>query len=58
MKFAQSYIYSVQFFLFFSECAKYEFIYIYIKRDGGSRILEQEEIFGFSLKYLVLLLLF
>ena len=59
LQFAQSYIYSVQFFLcFFSECAKYEFIYIYIKRDGGSRILEQEEIFGFSLKYLVLLLLF
>jgi len=33
-------------------------LYIYIKRNGGSRILEQEEIFGFSLKYLVLLLLF
>ena len=55
---AQSYIYSVQFFLCFFLSVQSMNLYIYIKRDGGSRILEQEEIFGFSLKYLVLLLLF
>jgi len=58
MKSAQSYIYSVQFFLCFFLSVQSMNLYIYIKRDGGSRILEQEEIFGFSLKYLVLLLLF
>jgi len=58
LQFAQSYIYSVHFFLCFFLSVQSMNLYIYIKRKGGSRILEQEEIFGFSLKYLVLLLLF
>lgn len=58
LQFAQSYIYSVYFFLCFFLSVQSMNLYIYIKRNGGSRILEQEEIFGFSLKYLVLLLLF